>query len=1411
MVAVSTYCTSPLTRTVTLFIYFSWRLDPTIYCDKIVYLHTLCAALLVMERLRKSTASLFGGGARDTDQDVLRDTAATGRSVNANEPEANTTQAVMPQTAALPLVVVLTATAVKDAWEDYKRGKNDTMENARKCFVVTVTSEVAERTWADVAVGDIVRLVADDPVPADMLILATSDEDGECYIDTASLDGQTNLKVREAHPLTADSGCDTAAGASRLRAAVEAEEPNNNLFRFQGTLNIGAGCEGDDGGFRGPIAMRHMLLRGCTLRNTEWVHGLVLYAGHDTKILRNDMRTRLKRSKVDSMVQNETLVVFIVLIGCCVFASVMSFVWENQHGQRQWPLANTDSPSLLGFINFWTFAIILQSMVPISLYVTVEMVKVFQAYFIGQDLEMYHAETDTPAVARTSSLSEELGQIEYIFSDKTGTLTMNSMVFAGCSIAGRPYALDEVPVGDEARAASACTAAMGDLTGSRRPLCTATRTGSDCSAAARARSLRAPFADRHFSFSDPNLMRDMLDNGMDDCVAFFTAIALCHTALPEKTATSRPGSGRSRGAGGRVAAKGNAAAIASIVAEGTITVDISDGSRVSLPQCDAESKLHISAPRSGLVGVIRDASCEAGSGIADDLPGYCQSLEGLRQEDSGLGLPDMVTLAHPYVHALTYQAQSPDEAALVSAARDFGVAFLGRTQSSATVNIRGRDVVYTLLNVLEFNSDRKRMSVIVRDPDSKRIVLVCKGADDVMVPLLRGGETDNKAVKDTVDITEEHLKAFARRGLRTLVIARREITDEAYALWSDKYMAATMAVDDREARVDEMAAEIEQKMELLGVTAVDDKLQEGVPDTIAALAMAGIRLWVLTGDKQETAVNVGHACRLLTDDMHVTFINAETSGDCARQLDAALARLDAARTSVELIRGCGAVDCGTPGLAKCGCTSRSLPDTDPSPGVSSPVDADCFKGVCDPARNALVIDGVSLQFALADDLQPVLMRLSDACASVVCCRCTPVQKAAVVQMVRHAKKAITLAIGDGGNDVGMLKAAEIGVGISGKEGMQAVMASDYAIAQFRFLKRLLLVHGRWSYKRISSMVLYFFYKNFVFISVNLWYGFFSGFSGQTVFQFSLLMFYNLAFTSLPPIAFAVLDKDVPATAALAMPQLYAEGLNNLCFNRRAFWIAIADGVYQSLIAFFIPYWAHSAAPDGKTDDIWCLGVTIYSALIVMANARLALEVHNWNSIITGLMLGSVSLWWFYMLAYMNIMPGSNSTFGVVWQLFANPSYWLTVLLVIVLALLPAWVQKHVARDSYPLPSQLVREQIAFGIPPFGSHTTATYDASLKRSCPRNRTSSQGRWGICVGRTRAHESPVPVRAARSDAAAAKLGGDAEASLRRRASVVQAVELVPIHHHHQHDQGIHSATAVTVVSPGFPSDAAERRTP
>jgi len=508
--------------------------------------------------------------------------------------------------------------------------------------------------------------------------------------------------------------------------------------------------------------------------------------------------------------------------------------------------------------------------------------------------------------------------------------------------------------------------------------------------------------------------------------------------------------------------------------------------------------------------------------------------------------------------------------------------------------------------------------------------------------------------------TRRHINEYSDSGLRTLVLAYRVLDDKEYKEFNEKLNAAKTSVSaDRDEKIEQAADSIETDLILLGATAVEDKLQKGVPECIDKLAQAGIKIWVLTGDKMETAINIGFACSLLRQGMTQIIITLEQPDIIALEKNGD--KLTIAKASKQRVMD--QIEVGI----------KQIP---PSTHVST----ESF---------ALIIDGKSLTYALENDVKLKFLDLAIKCASVICCRSSPKQKALVTRLVKQVTHKVTLAIGDGANDVGMLQEADIGVGISGAEGMQAVMASDVAVAQFRFLERLLLVHGHWCYRRISVMICYFFYKNVTFGVTIFLYEAFASFSGKPAYNDWFLSLYNVFFTSLPVIALGVFDQDVSARLCIQYPQLYQEGVQNILFSWRRILGWMLNGVMNAVLIFFFCITAfedQAFRQNGQVAGLDALGVVMYTCIVWVVNCQMALSVNYFTIIQHIFIWGSIAFWYLFLLVYGAINPRFSTTAYMVFieQLAPAPSFWLVTLFVVMATLVPYFSYAAIQIRFFPM-------------------------------------------------------------------------------------------------------------------------------
>ncbi|KAM6061536.1 phospholipid-transporting ATPase IG isoform 6-T8 [Chlamydotis macqueenii] len=929
-----------------------------------------------------------------------------------------------PVTSGLPLFFVITVTAIKQGYEDWLRHRADNEVNKSNVFIVENAKQVQKES-EKIKVGDIVEVKADETFPCDLIFLASSSIDGTCYVTTASLDGESNFKthyaVRDTTVLCTDEAIDA------LTAAIECEQPQPDLYKFVGRIIIYRSNQEPIARSLGP---ENLLLKGATLKNTKKIYGVAVYTGMETKMALNYQGKSQKRSAVEKSINAFLIVYLCILLSKATVCTTLKYVWQsNPFNDEPWYNEKTKKERetfkvLRMFTDFLSFMVLFNFIIPVSMYVTVEMQKFLGSFFISWDKEMYDEEIKEGALVNTSDLNEELGQVEYVFTDKTGTLTENSMEFIECCIDGHKY--------------KDCISRVDGFSQTDGPL-------------------------KYYGKAEKS--REEL---------FLRALCLCHT------------------------------------------VQIKEADQVD--------------------GLIR----------------------------------------HPE-HKYTYISSSPDEIALVKGAEKYGFTFLGLENDFMKIrNQKNETEMYQLLHVLNFDPVRRRMSVIVRTTTGK-LLLFCKGADSSIFPRVQ---------QEEIQQTKVHVDRNAMDGYRTLCVAFKELTQKEYDKIDRQLNEAKMALQDREEKMAKVFEDTEADMHLIGATAVEDRLQEQSAETIEALHAAGMKVWVLTGDKMETAKSTCYACRLFQTSTELLELTARTVGESERKEDRLHELL--MEYHKKLIQD---VPKNRRGLKRSWTLCQEY---------------------------GLIIDGSTLSLILnpsqdssSSNYKNIFLQICLKCTAVLCCRMAPLQKAQIVRMVKNTKGSpITLSVGDGANDVSMILEAHVGIGIKGKEGRQASRNSDYAVPKFKHLRKLLLAHGHLYYVRIAHLVQYFFYKNLCFILPQFLYQFFCGFSQQPLYDAAYLTMYNICFTSLPILAYSLLEQHINIDTLTSDPQLYMKISDNAMLQWRPFLYWTFLGAFEGLVFFFGVYFLFqnsSLEDNGKVFGNWTFGTIVFTVLVFTVTLKAFLE------------------------------------------------------------------------------------------------------------------------------------------------------------------------------------------------------------
>ncbi|KAK6919103.1 P-type ATPase, N-terminal [Dillenia turbinata] len=822
-----------------------------------------------------------------------------------------------------PLIFIFAVSATKEAWDDYNRYLSDKKANEKEVWVLRhgIKKHIQAQ---DIHVGNLVWLRENDEVPCDLVLIGTSDPQGLCYVETAALDGETDLKTR---------------------GVIECPSPDKDIRRFDANLRLFPPFIDND---ICSLTIKNTLLQSCYLRNTEWACGVAVYTGNETKLGMSRGVPEPKLTAVDAMIDKLTGAIFVFQLVVVIVLGIAGDVWKETEAIKRWYVKYPPEGQWYELLIIpLRFELLCSIMIPISIKVSLDLVKSLYAKFIDWDIEMYDPESGTSSHAANTAISEDLGQVEYILTDKTGTLTENRMIFRRCCIGGISY-------GNES----------GD------------------------------------AIKDVDL-QNAISTSSPDVIRFLSIMAICNTVVPTKSKS------------------------------GTIS----------------------------------------------------------------------------------YKAQSQDEDALVNAAAHLHMALVSKSGNMIEINYNGSSVQYELLDTLEFTSDRKRMSVVVRDCQNGKVILMSKGADEAILPYSDPGQ---------------HTKIFSE------------------------------AVE----QLAEVCQRLEHNLEILGVTAIEDRLQDGVPETIETLRKAGVYFWMLTGDKQNTAIQIALSCNLISPEPkgQLLLIDGKTEDEVFRSLERVLL------------------------------TMRIT--------TSEPKDV------------AFVVDGWALEIALKHH-RKAFTELAILSRTAICCRVTPSQKAQLVELLKSCDYR-TLAIGDGGNDVRMIQQADIGVGISGREGLQAARAADYSIGSV---------------------------------------------SGASLFNSVSLMAYNVFYTSIP-VMVSVLDKDLSEKTVMQHPQILFYCHAGRLLNPSTFAGWFGRSLFHAIVVFVISMHAYSYEKSEMEE----VAMVALSGCIWLQAFVVALETNSFTILQHLAIWGNLAA--FYIINWILSALPASGMYTIMFRLCRQPAYWLTMLLIV---------------------------------------------------------------------------------------------------------------------------------------------------
>ena len=970
-----------------------------------------------------------------------------------------------------PLAFVICVSMAKELYDDINRRIQDKKTNSTKVEVLAPIENntnfiIIQKSAADLLVGDIIQLKKDCRVPADIIVLKTFNEanDNQAFIRTDQLDGETDWKLRKAPGITQQMD---ELQYFTSHAVAECEPPSKLIYNFQGVVNY----QTEEGIKKEALNLENTMWASTVVASMK-VIGIVIYTGKETRARMNSSSPKMKIGILDQELNKSNFYLFIIML-------ILSFF-----------LASMKGFSSKFFFILFKYIILFCAIIPISLRVNLDVSKTYFSYVINRDKSI------PETIARNSTIPEELGRISYVFSDKTGTLTKNEMIF-------KKIALEQEEFGEE-----------------------------------------------NFNELNTILSKDCQD---DDA-------PLLDIVNMEKNNIEGPKSQE--------------------------TSSLEEDSLNSNPISTTKKRKKLRRQRNK---IIRD--------IITSMV-LCNNVTPIKDDKN----PDTIT----------YQASSPDEVALVKFAETLKMRLLARSDKEIIIKDSADHLEeFEILANFPFSSDTKRMGIILKNKKYKHIIYYLKGAENVMIKFVK---------KEYISFISENAENLATKGLRTLVLTQKIISENDFDEWNKEYKNALTAMENRKEKIAEVVSKLENNMDFLCVTGVEDLLQDEVANTIDNLRNAGMKVWMLTGDKVETATCISISAGIKSKNQSIFTIrndefSHESEEDDIRELRK---KLEDYRKKISI----------------------------------------------DP--HIFIIDGDSLDLALNNCEKDFFTTTMNA-PSVVCCRCSPTQKRKIVKTIKNYTTERTAAVGDGGNDVAMIQEADVGIGIVGKEGLQASLAADYSIKEFKSLSVLLLWWGRISYKNTSTMANFIIHRGLI-ISLNQFiFSYIFYYNPVPMYSGFLSFGYSTIFTSLPSIS-VLLDQDIAKINVLKFPSLYKVLLKGRELNLKSFLFWLFKSIFQAAVIMFGSFLIFK-------DNIFLKIVTVtFTALIYLEILNVYLEINTYH--------------WFMFVAFVSTCAVYLLTIWLfnyyldIYFIFKANIFW-KIPIISILAWAPFYIASYIKRKIFP--------------------------------------------------------------------------------------------------------------------------------
>ena len=916
-----------------------------------------------------------------------------------------------------PLCMVVGFSMLKELYDDLKRRIQDKETNSKLVTILKLNESGREVVYnnkksSELEIGDIISLTKNSRVPADIVVLKTFNEskDNQAFIKTDQLDGETDWKLRKAPGATQEK---SEKELVDLDGFIQYEPPSKLIYNFEGVIQLKNQKE--------PLNLENTMWAS-TVVASERIIGIVIYTGKETRARMNSSTPKLKIGILDQELNMANVYLFVIMFVISLGLSVLKgFSWSF-------------------IIIFFRFIVLFCAIIPIALRVNLDVSKTWFSYVISKD------ESIPETIARNSTIPEELGRISYIFSDKTGTLTKNEMVFKKISMETEQF-------GEE-------------------------------------------------SFKD---LKAILS---DECQSINNDAPLLDVFNLQKNSNENI----------------------------------------------LNSNEDINNSLSGDNDMIQDPNSESYQNRSMQIRKISKRIRRARNKIIRDTITAMVLCNNVTPTETGFQASSPDEIALVKFADSLNMRLFHRTDKEIKIRDSADNVEeFEILANFPFSSDTKRMGIILKNKKYGHIIYYLKGAENIMMKFVK---------KDYIGYIKENAENLAVKGLRTLVLTQKLLSQEEFDKWNLEYNEAITSMDNRKEKIAQAVSKLENNMDFLCVTGVEDLLQNEVATTIDNLRNAGMKVWMLTGDKVETATCISISAGIKSKNQKLFTIRYDDLSDYDDR-DNTQKKIQKLKELFEEYNK---------------------------------------KIITDP--HLFIIDGDSLDLAL-NHCEEEFFKTSMQALSVVCCRCSPTQKRIIVKTIKKYTTARTAAVGDGGNDVAMIQEADVGIGIVGKEGLQASLAADYSIKEFRTLSGLLLWWGRIAYKN-TSMVANFVIHRGLIISFNQFiFSLIFYYNAVALYNGMLSFGYSTIFTCLPSISI-LLDRDVDRNNVLKFPTLYQVLLKGRELNFKNFLFWLFKSLFQSAVIMF-------GAVFMFEENIFLNIVTVsFTALIYLEILNVYMEINKFH-------------------------------------------------------------------------------------------------------------------------------------------------------------------------------------------------------